>query len=990
MNFRSDGAPPYRARVKSNSKSRRVRSVLSLLLVGAIALPGCGDDTPTVPGAPGSDQAATPAPDAEPAPFETWFDDEALLARVSEAATGGTPAPLQGFTLPPRCSRVRVAVTALHWHLTNHEPGKPALDDLFQALEHLEQLEGGADSDGLADMLAAWREWTDDQLETESRLAGAASLARAVLTGDEPPDPQKLREAIALDVEPPPRSPGAALVSLVPLAIQIVESKGAVPSDIDDTLIASRHRFHKLGWPGGHATLLESLAHRELSDRPDGALGSVLVGAALDSYRQAGDAVRLAEMQLDRARAAVDPSKPQHTRSALDLALKLAGEAVASLDSVGARGRETYETLAFHGLLLQMVGRQRDAVLRLERAAEEARYAQLDAWLQASTGAVLARSLVNGGAPLRGAEAADRFVATFDEGVSNPAPRQRALRVELLQTAGAGYQAAGRHSDARARFLAAAQAAEADEARLPALQSRLFAAQNAALGGDSATGADEVAALLSAGVPPSAFAQAVEVLIESGRLDDAGRALEELAKRLGGGQTPALDELRARLAAARGDVDEASRRFSAFSAWMAARADGATGPLQARALLRWSESEERAGRLLEAEQLAWQAAGALQPFGWSPELDEARHRFATLARRRGSFFRALRVVESRVADPPLAAEAHGEAVVDAFLVQLELLTQGNAEYRDRAAKTAALHPDAETAAFLLAALAAYAEDGPAPVATEGSARLTRLAEALALRPVQPAGERATAAAKLARACGADEPETRRLAAELGIGDGAGVAPESVLELVELRRRPAPASADQIRAALAEGESLVVYERVGPGVALHVSADQTRGVDAPSRADLVDLWNLAHGFEADRDVTADELASRIAATLLPAGDGPVTISWDSVLGPLPIDGLRERRLVVVDGATERVLTGTRPRAPAEFLAHHAAPLTRRVALVGAGELSPDVRRRVVAEFQRAHASGASPWDAYEAALGLLRAEGGAGVPPARRVFLRGAR
>lgn len=981
----------------------------SLLLALALGTFACGDDPEPSPGGeetsaqPPDDEPATTEPDdrggpTERGPFETWFDDQALLTEVSSAATSGDLSRVEALDLPPRCSRVRVAVTALHWHLTSSEPGKPALSQLFDALDALARASGGADAEQLPEMVAAWREWTDEQLHAEVRLAGAASLARAVLTGDEPPDPAKLRETLSLQTEPPPRSPGGALFSLIPAALMVVESRdGGVPDGLTNALGKSRVAFHRLGWPGGHATVVEAMAERELRERRSGALGSVLLGAALESYREAGDSVRLAELYLDQARVVFDPDQPRQELSALQRAATMSQRALEALDSVGCRGRELYETAAFHGLLLQTAGRQRQAVVALERALAEARYARLGAWLEVSGGAVLARSLVKAGDPARGAATADQLVERFRSGIGDPLPRQLDVLADLLQTAAAAHDELGAHDAARERHLQAAEVEARLERRVPELRGKLLAARSSALAGRAKEAEDEVAALLQAGVPPAVFAQAVEVLIAAGSLEPAERALGELARRVGPEQAPALEELRGRLLVARGDHDGAARSFGAFRAWLLAKDDPSVAPLLARSLLEWSESEEAAGRPVEAEQLAWEVAVVLQPYGWSVELDEARRRFGRLARERGSIHRALKGLEPRVAEPPLSREAHAEAVLDLFLVQLELLAHGNAELVEPLTATVGRHPDPDVATFLGEIVTLHdpsGEERPAPPTWTGSgdARLTLLADVAALAGETDAGSRAERALELAASAGRSQPELRRLAAQWGIGAATDLPADVLLRLVEWRRGTDPVEPSEVIATLADGESLVVYERVGPGVLLVVDADGVRQAEAPARADVVDLWNVAYGFEPDRDVPAAELMERVGDRVLgaAAGAGPVTVAWDSVLGPLPVTGAAEREVLVVASASERVRAADRPATEVEFLPHHTAESPGRYALVGAGELSVDARRRVVAAFTQALTEGRTAWDAFVAARALLRDSGGDGVPPAKRVFLRGAR
>src|SRR5688572_28147766 len=104
--------------------SRARRAALVLL---ALAAPRC-DGKPTPP-APQDPRGQTRVPDVtagqrtfadvtiDQRPPETVYDDEALLAVVYATASRDLPFPESIKTLPPRVSRVRVAVRALHDHL---------------------------------------------------------------------------------------------------------------------------------------------------------------------------------------------------------------------------------------------------------------------------------------------------------------------------------------------------------------------------------------------------------------------------------------------------------------------------------------------------------------------------------------------------------------------------------------------------------------------------------------------------------------------------------------------------------------------------------------------------------------------------------------------------------------------------------------------------------------------------------------------------------
>ncbi len=603
----------------------RLNLIAPLLAVTVVA--ACGQD----PAA--ADQRAGDAPGAAAAQADgdapTPLDDEEVVRRVFLAAADGDDGALPE-QLTPRISAVRVGVVALHDQLLDRRRPTPPRAALLDALDALADRAGGVDAGALAPLVAAWRDWSDDQVATETELARLLSIANAAFALDRLPGADGLADigARADEFGAPPLGSGAgAGIAFVRYAALAVGEEGAdVTTAQTAALSKAREAFEELGWPGGLALMAEPLANALLAKDPAGMRGAILWSTAADAYRASGDLLRSGMMYVRRAgrmwRGQLDADAAR--RAAL-----MAETGRARVAESGAGGRELFEACYVHAALLQAVGRHEKAITAARAAlavggagggqggdaAERADAARIEALSNLRLGrfdeclAVAARAL-------------DAAAAAEGE-----LPGEKQMIVPALEEiAGHACLRLGRYDDA-ARWFAAVAAFHEREAGKPWASAeqrdaaRLAGARALAKSGDPAGARAAVGEVLASGPKGAAqLALAADVLLDAGFTDDADEIVAEGEQALGAERAALFGELRWRIAAARGDLDAARTAFRGAIDFVTGGDTTKKSLSASRIFESWARVEEAASDPVRAAELFQTAANHLVDIGVDHEL----------------------------------------------------------------------------------------------------------------------------------------------------------------------------------------------------------------------------------------------------------------------------------------------------------------------------------------------------------------------------------
>ncbi len=946
------------------------RAVFVVLLAAA-----CGD-----PSRPAKAAPADAAPDAA---SDASLDDAALEARVLDAARTGNVDRLSALKLPPRVSRVRVAVHALHDDLLGVAKDPPPRASLLAAFDALARCEGGADAGSLAQIAVVWRTWTDAQAADERTLASRAAQCLDALRRDDV-DAAKLSAPLAGAPSPPARSPAAAELAFSRLAALVVAAKGdAMTKEIGDASTSAQKLFLELGWPGGFGTMTDALLPRLLHKSPNSFLATFFADSARAAYVRSGDEVRASLVflaQADAMSVAGDAARAE----------RLADAARERFLATGARGREFVDVLRRHGELAQVAGKQAVAARDLSTALAEAKSGGLDAATRLEIEDRLATSLFRLG----------RFAEAYD--VARDVAKAAPDRPGIVEVEAESALELGRFAEAAELYR---EGAARSQARSPdeAVQRRLLRARALAKGGDASGAAKAVAEVLAGEARPPWRAFAAGVLREARLFDDAERELSRAESEGGADFAASIVVERARLAADRGDSATARALFGRTVDALEKDAAGAlVGWDLASPLLDWARMEERAGRLFEASELAGRAVVQLDRSGLDMELDRARKLYVDLQRRRGWFLDAEKVTGQRIDARDVGDDARREdALLDLLLVRIELTQQRRADAEKNALAAAQTFAEGwrrDLASACVRAAAGAAGEIPAPPA-DASPRWRLLHDVAA---------GASTATELVKRCVvAAEPELRRWAASREFG---GTSDECA---VELRRQ----DHEEIEALLADttfvkaaDEAVLIVEPTGDKTELRLRMNgDVFSAQTVGDAGLADFWDACWVAPSPKLLAA--AAQRVSDAFFPkriadrvAGARRLWISVAEPLGPLPFDllpfgeGKLLDRCEVLDVSSLSEFARCRGRAsPAapEFLVSPYATLDARHALVEVGAVDPKIRARFLQLVAKARATGKDVSAAVRDAKLALRAEwkpdpkAPPTLPPWAAFLLRGA-
>lgn len=810
-----------------------IRNTALLLALAAIPwVAGCSDDSGTAPPVappPAGDSTVPPLPAPE-GPREAWLDDRYVLELAYRASLTGDFTPLEGLSLPPRVSAIRVGVTLLHEQLRQLRRPQPGLPRVLDALDALSRAKGGADAGALGPLVVKWRTWTAEQTHAERDLAGKATLFTAEMQGAVRPDPEKLASATDDNPPSPPGSPAGPSILFARAAAMLFldpqdGSRPAVTRQIREALETARAAYDEIGWPGGFALQADLAAARRLEIDPTDPRGHHLTDLALGGYGQAGDEVRIAQLYLDRARRVVDPAAATVDADALARAGTMAREAARRLRAAGVIGEELVEALSVGGAMAQMRGDHDEALRLLGEALDEAARGGLGPDVALSVTRVLGASLVHMG---RYQDAVDRLraaVAQFDGQPDADAPLRTLAEVdetlavalleldrpaEAAQALGRAAERYGRTGDPHARDYATVHRGRAlllagdDEAGRAAIQGIVSR--------------DDLAADIGA--------TAAMVYLDRRELPQA----QALIERFGQGGGASIGVLRARLAAYTGRTEEARALFArAVRSMTGGGTDLMAGLPAAEALRHAAELEEEVGDLAAAAVLRMQAAFFLEQAAFPVELDRARAALVAVQCRRGRADRALApAVERMRGGPPRSSQAQRTAELDLFLVRLELgfLTGAGMEEAAEWAKDLGA-ADVEPA---LAAAEAFLGDGAGAnrvTGGEGSDRMAALAAAARFRAARGGpGRLASLCRDVARHVGDVDPVLSRMVAHSTQrrlvepdpawrgSDEAAAAAREAFALSGLRRGAREATVEQVQSVLGDGAAFVLVEDLG--------------------------------------------------------------------------------------------------------------------------------------------------------------------------------
>jgi hypothetical protein len=966
-----------------------MRRALLLLVLAASA---CGDPAPAA--------APRPAPVAQ-VPFEDAFDDAKLDALMFDSARSGKLDALSSLKLPARCDRVRAAVHALHEHLLGAVKPPPDRAQLLAAFDALARADGGASAKALGPLAAAWRGWTDDQAAAEGALARRAAAGFEVLARKKI-DPRSLAEAMKGSQEPPPKSPAAAQIAVLRAALLAITAPddSAVPREVADAYTHAEDSFEALGWPGGFGSAADALAKRLLAANARSRIGTNLADRAQAAYARSGDEVRASLVFLTLSDAA-------ERAGDLKTAEYLAGGGRDRLVAAHGTGRELFDVMLRHGALAQRLGKQAEAARDLGVAWREAQASRLGAAECVDAAEKLATSLFYVG---RLAEVRDVTAAAMklhDDAVAAGGKPVEPSRTTLAEFAAQAALETGHLDDALRLYReAAARYAAAADADVATRQSRdtdeLFAAQAQLRAGDADGAARAIEAVTSRdGVQPGALAHAASIWREAKRFDAAEIDLTRAESMGGAALKEALIQEHARLAAARGDSAGARALFEKAVARVDKGDDKPVGWEAASVLRDWAKVEFGLGRLYEASELAGRAIVQLRDSGLDMERDRARKLYVDIERRRLWFGEAEKAAAQRIAAGPPGDDARrDDALLDVFLIRLELTLKRQKDAANRLAEAAAAFPegwrrDAATHVAKSVTSDERASHDSVVVPPDAPPRWTLL------RDVASADGDALA---LAKRCGADEPELRRWAASRVDPKGGRVR-----EAIELRR----GMDDFFSKGFVDrpDEAVLLVEPLGGR--MHVLV--VRGGAADADFDVADGDAGLAGFwdAVNVDPSAEHLASaakRVSSALFTDAvvkslDG-VKRLWVSVsepLGPLPFDllpfgdGLLIDRFDVLTVKSAAELARARTRAEPPMLTTLVSPyasLDTRHALVAFGTPDAKARARLFELIGAAENKGEDAATALREAKLALRAETKDAAPakgvPAWAVFLlRGA-
>jgi len=938
------------------------------------------------------DDAASKSDDA--------LDDAAVEGLVLDAARHGKVEGLSSRKLPPRVSRVRVAVETLHDVLLARSNELPR-DAVLAALDSLAKCEGGADAKTLGPLVAAWRTWTDAQCDAEREFTAAVGRRIEVLRGE-----LRSTRAKPTSGETPPMSPGAAQLAALRVSELALESKNdSVSADLAAAVESSQKLFVELGWPGGFGCIVDAFLLRLLRDKSRPFLAAYFADVARAAYAGSRDEVRASLVFLAQADAA-----DKHRDFAT--AERAADAARQRLLPTGARGRELFDVLRRHGELAQKVGKQFDAARDLSKALEEARSSRFGVDDRIAVAERLATSLHRLG-KFEEVVAIDRDeTKTYDDAAeSAPVEKTRAaldeIAAESLSELGRAAEAAALHRATAARYeRIAAGVVNGSDAPTRCL---LLAARALANGHDADGAAKAVADALARNGSPGVRAFAAGVLCDAGRLDDAERELSRAATEGGARFADALVVERARLAAARGESAKARDLFGvAVDRLTKGDADNLVGWDLAEPLLDWARMEMGLGRLYEASELAGRAVVQLRDSGLEWELDKARKLYVDLQRRRLFFVDAEKATTQRLAAQVGDAARREDVLLDLLVIRIELLTECAKDAEKDAFGMIDLIPEGPRRDLALRAVK-NARGGvfEAPIDASLAGRWRLLADVLALAIDDPQIKVVCAR------CGDAEPELRRWAAsKVHYGDR--------LWAHETRRRADVADRKEIEDSLVEGDVVVsmepIYGRIDVCTTwVEATPDNPRkrrgdctevaGADPLLLASFWDAANVDRRPEALASTArslADALWREIAWA--PAAKR-VIVSVPGLFGPLPFDLLPhsyggtwidKHEVVVVTSLTEYVRCRARPAPPSpSILDSPFATLDARHAIALLGPIDLATRGRFVASMNAALASGKDASAAVREAKLALRAEWKPDpkappvVPPWACFLLRGA-
>ncbi len=605
-------------------------------LVAVIVIAACGPETPpNVPNAPGGASAsngggATASARASvslPPVASVDLDDTEVARLVFEAAVDANPG-LVPMELPPRVSRVRVAVLALHDQLLERRKATPSRTDLIAALRRLSKATGGSDADALGPLVSAWSDWSDDEAAIEAEMMRHLSVGAAALTLPEAPGALGLSDLANKADEagsPPPMSTAAAGVLFLHYATLAIGEKGSEVSGAQSKASkAALDAFIALDWPGGFAMLADPVAGHLLYRDSASMRGSILWSAAADAYMASGDLVRAGEMYVDRSRAVwrsrPDPEAAQRAASFAETGRKRIAKS-------GDRGYALFRACYVHAAALQAVGRHADAVTAAEEALGVRSATGVELAEVGDLGRIRAVSLYH----LRRDEDA---VAACDEALTALGPdfapeeaEQRVVIASLHETAGAAAMRIERFDAAIAHFEALVAFYEQDTGQPWAPVSALNDARLALAGaigksGDVDAARAAIGKLVAAGPQqPGQMAKIADIFISLGLIDDAADVVGQGETAVGPERAPIFGELRGRIEAARGDLPAARKAFESAITHVTAGDSTRKSPRAALILESWARVEEQAGDRASASRLFERAANHLVDIGMQTELE---------------------------------------------------------------------------------------------------------------------------------------------------------------------------------------------------------------------------------------------------------------------------------------------------------------------------------------------------------------------------------
>ncbi len=915
------------------------RPVLVAAVLAVLTLGACGDDRgdPVPPLAPPVVESGGVAPVIPEIENPERLDEETLLEIVHGVAATAAPEILRGFELPPRVSRARVAVAALHEHLGGRRT--PAADDaqMFAALRALAALPGGAEASvDVPRMVELWSKWSPEERAAESELGQVGWLATTALSSTEPPGAEGLRMLAERGgaVTAPPHSPAAGVVPLLHLAASTLErEEGTFSKEHDARLTESAGLFAQAGWPAGGAPFLAHLA-AHLVRRSETDLRSIRVfEAALSSYIQHGDPLRAGLFLVDRAQAVTRETDPRRALSIVERGKMLVEES-------GALGVERFHVLDVHAGLLQTVGRHADAVTSATAALSRVDQDNIHVLDAAAVRGVRAVSLFRLGLY----ERAYTDAGAVAESLSGSAPE--GLRAHVMETAAQAAYELGRYDRASELYREAASVhgrkADTDRTHRWQRDADLVRAAGAlSKAGCGTQAAKEVRALLAAASqPPAVLALSAAALIDAADLDGAAQVVEQAEASLGRARRDALGEVAGRLFAARGEFPAARERFSAALSYATQGRRGAQGPTAASILVSWADAEEADDYPLRALRLRERAAAHLAG-GGSPGLsDQIRVEIIRLARllnERGTaqHCAVLRVAQAHFENEDALIDAH----IDRFLTTSDMYFAGiervpdpsgvmPPSYREVALEQVGEFPVEDARALLKS----YSEgSGRMPALKYDSPRLG------ALDHLVRAGEIETALqpdkdvndwAGIADEFGAVDPEMRRRAVEFGIRRALthrdAAAARTLLPLADAYAGQSPRETQMYTSTL-ERAVLVAPLVVGQSeLVVRLDADGPTVEQAAGLGDALNLLLAAalRGTRADVEQAAGALGAAFPAGTLDVAEGESLVllvdepylraPWDLV----PVNGR-----LLLERAPLSVVT-----CAAEWIDRHELPAT----------------------------------------------------------------